>query len=136
VIKCTDNRLKRKGRSIICEGCLCLSTGRCHADYKSPFLFIYGADHMFICCILFSYKSNTHCCLYKTKKEFKNKCVACWKTEFFLVLQIMRSAHCTTTIDTKKEVWQVYSKILRSLIIQNNQSITYCMHRWEHGPKN
>merc|ERR1711971_931168 len=34
----------------------------------------------------------------------------CWNTEFFLVLQMMRSAHCTTTIDTKKAVWQGYSR--------------------------
>jgi len=40
---------------------------------------------------------------------------ACWKTEFFLVLQMMRSAHWTTTMDTKKEVWQVYSRIFLSL---------------------
>merc|ERR1719352_1912268 len=36
----------------------------------------------------------------------------CWNTEFFLVLQMIRSAHWTTTMDTKKAVWQVYSKIL------------------------
>jgi hypothetical protein len=30
---------------VICEGCLCLSTGRYHAEYKSPFLLIYGTDH-------------------------------------------------------------------------------------------
>merc|ERR1719507_258908 len=34
----------------------------------------------------------------------------CWNTEFFLVLQMMRSAHCTTTIDTKKAVWQESSR--------------------------
>merc|ERR550519_1315641 len=27
----------------------------------------------------------------------------CWNTEFFLVLQMMRSAHCTTTIDTRRQ---------------------------------
>ena len=31
--------------------------------------------------------------------------------EFFLVLQMIKSAHCTTTILTKKEVWHVYSRI-------------------------
>merc|ERR1719427_695949 len=41
----------------------------------------------------------------------------CWNTEFFLVLQMMRSAHCTTTIDTKKAVWQVYSRIFSGYIL-------------------
>merc|ERR1711915_408854 len=27
----------------------------------------------------------------------------CWNTEFFLVLQMIKSAHCTMTIDTKKQ---------------------------------
>lgn len=35
----------------------------------------------------------------------------CWKTEFLLVLQMMTSAHCTTTMLTKKAVWQVNSTI-------------------------
>ncbi|KAF3834222.1 hypothetical protein F7725_025426 [Dissostichus mawsoni] len=30
----------------------------------------------------------------------------CWNTELRLVLQMMTSAHCTTTILTKKAVWQ------------------------------
>lgn len=33
----------------------------------------------------------------------------CWKTEFLLVLQMIRSAHCTTTMLTKKAVWHVNS---------------------------
>lgn len=33
----------------------------------------------------------------------------CWKTEFLLVLQMIRSAHWTTTMLTKKAVWQVNS---------------------------
>lgn len=33
----------------------------------------------------------------------------CWKTEFRLVLQMIRSAHWTTTMLTKKAVWQVNS---------------------------
>lgn len=37
----------------------------------------------------------------------------CWNTELRLVLQMMTSAHCTTTILTKKAVWQVNSTILR-----------------------
>lgn len=37
----------------------------------------------------------------------------CWKTEFRLVLQMMRSAHCTTTMLAKKAVWQVNSTTLR-----------------------
>ena len=35
----------------------------------------------------------------------------CWNTELRLVLQIMTSAHCTTTILTKKAVWHVNSTI-------------------------
>ena len=41
--------------------------------------------------------------------------LTCWKTESFLVLQMIRSAHWTTTIATKKAVWQVYSRIFLSL---------------------
>lgn len=37
----------------------------------------------------------------------------CWNTELRLVLQMMTSAHCTTTILTKKAVWHVNSTILR-----------------------
>lgn len=33
----------------------------------------------------------------------------CWKTEFRLVLQMIRSAHWTTTMLTKKAVWHVNS---------------------------
>lgn len=35
----------------------------------------------------------------------------CWKREFLLVLQMMRSAHWTMTMLAKKLVWQVYSTI-------------------------
>ena len=42
----------------------------------------------------------------------------CWNTEFFLVSQMIKSAHCTITMDTKKAVWQVYSKIFRSLSVR------------------
>lgn len=35
----------------------------------------------------------------------------CWKREFLLVLQMIRSAHWTTTMLTKKLVWQVNSTI-------------------------
>lgn len=37
--------------------------------------------------------------------------IPCWKTEFLLVLQMIRSAHCTMTMLTKKAVWQVNSTI-------------------------
>lgn len=37
----------------------------------------------------------------------------CWNTELRLVLQMMTSAHCTTTMLTKNAVWQVNSTILR-----------------------
>ena len=35
--------------------------------------------------------------------------IPCWKSESLLVLQMSRSAHWTTTIDTKNAVWHVYS---------------------------
>lgn len=35
----------------------------------------------------------------------------CWNREFLLVLQMMRSAHWTTTMLLKKAVWQVNSMI-------------------------
>ena len=41
--------------------------------------------------------------------------IPCWNTESLRVLQMMRSAHWTTTMETKKAVWQVYSRTLRSL---------------------
>ena len=37
------------------------------------------------------------------------------RMEFFLVLQMIKSAHCTTTMLTKNAVWHVYSRILRWL---------------------
>lgn len=37
--------------------------------------------------------------------------IPCWKTEFLRVLQMIKSAHCTTTMLTKKAVWQVNSTI-------------------------
>lgn len=37
-----------------------------------------------------------------------------WTIEFRRVLQIIKSAHCTTTIDTKKAVWHVNSSVFRS----------------------
>lgn len=37
----------------------------------------------------------------------------CWKTELRRVLQMMRSAHCTTTMLAKKAVWQVNSTTFR-----------------------
>lgn len=50
-----------------------------------------------------------------TKPKFNAQFrMPCWKTEFRRVLQMIKSAHCTTTIDTKKAVWQVYSSVLRS----------------------
>lgn len=35
----------------------------------------------------------------------------CWKTEFLLVLQMIRSAHWTMTMLTKNAVWHVNSTI-------------------------
>ena len=37
----------------------------------------------------------------------------CWKTELRRVLQMMRSAHCTTTMLAKNAVWHVNSTTLR-----------------------
>lgn len=37
--------------------------------------------------------------------------IPCWKTEFLLVLQMIKSAHCTTTILIKNAVWHVNSTI-------------------------
>ena len=45
----------------------------------------------------------------------------CWKTEFLLVLQTMRSAHWTTTMLAKKAVWQV------------NSTIFLCSYVWRGG---
>lgn len=43
-----------------------------------------------------------------------------WCTmELRLVLQMIRSAHCTTTIDTKNAVWQVYSRVFLSRYVYN-----------------
>jgi hypothetical protein len=47
----------------------------------------------------------------KFKAQFR---MPWWKMELRRVLQIMISAHCTTTIDTKKAVWHVNSNVLRS----------------------
>lgn len=38
-----------------------------------------------------------------------------WTIELRRVLQTMRSAHWTITIEMKNEVWQVYSRIFRFL---------------------
>ena len=43
----------------------------------------------------------------------------CWNTELRLVLQMIRSAHWTITIDTKNAVWHVNSRILRSLYVHS-----------------
>lgn len=37
-----------------------------------------------------------------------------WTIELRRVLQIIKSAHCTTTMDTKKAVWHVYSNVFLS----------------------
>ncbi|EZA51213.1 hypothetical protein X777_09890 [Ooceraea biroi] len=42
------------------------------------------------------------------------------------VLQTIRSAHCTITIDTKNAVWQVNSNVLR--FICNIHIIYYCIY--------
>lgn len=45
--------------------------------------------------------------------------IPCWKTEFLLVLQMIRSAHCTTTMLVKKAVWQVNSTIFLCSYVWN-----------------
>lgn len=52
----------------------------------------------------------------KMRPKFKAQfLIPWWKMELRRVLQMMISAHCTTTIDMKKAVWQVNSNVLRSL---------------------
>uniref|UniRef100_A0A6B0U5M6 Putative secreted protein n=1 Tax=Ixodes ricinus TaxID=34613 RepID=A0A6B0U5M6_IXORI len=41
------------------------------------------------------------------------------RMEFLLVLQMIKSAHCTMTMETKKAVWQVYSRVLRFLYVHS-----------------
>jgi hypothetical protein len=55
--------------------------------------------------------------------------------EFRRVLQIIRSAHCTTTMVTKKAVWQVYSSsFLSRYVCKRNDTLTvfttsYCSNK-------
>lgn len=61
------------------------------------------------------YERNAASTVSKTRPKFKAQLrMPCWKIELRRVLQMIRSAHCTTTIEMKKAVWQVYSKVLRS----------------------
>lgn len=62
------------------------------------FLSLFILDPPHSSCLRFSYPAHTYF-------------MPCWKREFLLVLQMMRSAHWTTTMLTKKAVWQVNSMI-------------------------
>lgn len=51
----------------------------------------------------------------------------CWKTEFLRVLQMIRSAHWTTTMLTKKAVWHVNSTtFLCSYVCKNHAQHAGC----------
>ena len=51
----------------------------------------------------------------KAMAKFNTQLSMPWlKMERHLVLQIITSDHCTMTMETKKAVWQVYSRILQS----------------------
>lgn len=52
----------------------------------------------------------------------------CWNTELRLVLQMMTSAHCTTTILTKNAVWHVNSTIFLCSYVcgTRTQHLTTC----------
>ena len=55
--------------------------------------------------------------------SLRQKCLLtfmpCWNREFLRVLQMIKSAHWTTTIDTKNAVWHVNSNILRSRYVHS-----------------
>uniref|UniRef100_A0A1B0C680 Uncharacterized protein n=1 Tax=Glossina palpalis gambiensis TaxID=67801 RepID=A0A1B0C680_9MUSC len=53
-----------------------------------------------------------------TKPKFKAQfLMPCWNIEFRRVLQMIRSAHCTTTIDTKNAVWHLLVEFLKALLL-------------------
>lgn len=58
------------------------------------------------CCVLENTESTS-----KSSMDRLTYFIPCWKTEFLRVLQMIKSAHCTTTMLTKKAVWQVNSTI-------------------------
>lgn len=85
-----------------------------------------------ICCILSYYMTQwfsvtwEHCKLWTTCPNFEATVpiyptarssattkityfIPCWKSDSLLVLQMIRSAHCTMTMETKNAVWHVYS---------------------------
>lgn len=70
------------------------------------------------------YDKNAANAVSNIKPKFSAQFRIPWCTiEFRRVLQTIKSAHCTTTIDTKKAVWHVYSSVLRSRYVCNNK---YC----------
>lgn len=63
-------------------------------------------------------RTTTMCVSWSESRSFTcTYFIPCWRIEFLLVLQMIRSAHWTTTMLAKKAVWQVNSTIfLRSYV--------------------
>lgn len=62
------------------------------------------------------YERNAARRVSKTRPKLSTWLFIPWCTsEFRRVLQMIKSAHCTTTIAVKKAVWQVYSNVLRCM---------------------
>ncbi len=51
--------------------------------------------------------------------------IPCWKTELRLVLQMIRSAHCTTTMLAKNAVWHVNSTIFLCSYVWENETLVW-----------
>lgn len=61
------------------------------------------------------YDKNAANAVSNTKPKFNAQFrMPWWTIELRRVLHTIKSAHCTTTIETKNAVWQVYSSVLRS----------------------
>lgn len=59
----------------------------------------------------------------KTIPKFRAQFLMPWWTiELRLVLQTIKSAHWTITMETKNAVWHVYSKVFRSLQVYNGEN--------------
>ncbi len=57
---------------------------------------------------------------------------SCWKTEFLLVLQMIKSAHCTITILVKKAVWHVNSTIFLCSYVWDDQEHNIRVRWWKN----
>lgn len=54
-----------------------------------------------------------------------------WTIELRRVLQMIKSAHCTTTMETKKAVWHVYSNVFLSRYVCGQHTLSH-VARWRH----